>query len=223
MYTVQCDFDDTITDSNVAEVLKRAFASEQWHRIEAQYSVGQFNVEESNRRQFALVRASKRRIQQYVGRTIVVRPGFRQFVDYCRGAGLGFAIVSSGLDLYIEPVLRKLGLLDLERYSGRGRVTDHGIVVDYIDPWGIELKEGFKLACLGYLRQRGRPIIYIGDGLSDIAAAMKADYVIARDSLDEHFRSRSLSHFTFDNFYDVRQIVEDYIAGQESLMAQSPA
>ena len=211
MYTVQCDFDDTITIGNVSQALREAFASGQWKRLEAQYAAGQFSVEKSNRQQFALVNASKEEIQEYVTRTVVVRPGFPQFVDYCREVGIGFTIVSSGLDLYIEPILRKLGLLDIERYSGRGRSTTHGIAVDYIDPWGIDHEEGFKLACLGYLKQRGQPIIYIGDGLSDIAPAMEADYVIARDGLEKHFDSMSIPHFTFDTFYDVRQIVEEHI------------
>ena len=212
LYTVQCDFDDTITTGNVSQALREAFASGQWKRLEAQYAVGQFIVEKSNRQQFALVKASKEEIQEYVSRTVVVRPGFSQFVDHCREVGIGFTIVSSGLDLYIEAILCKLGLPGLERYSGRGRVTAHGITVDYIDPWGVDHEEGFKLACLGYLKQRGQPIIYIGDGLFDIAPALEADYVIARDSLERHFDSMSLLHFTFDTFYDVQQIVKEHIA-----------
>ena len=214
MYTVQCDFDDTITVSNVSQALREAFASDSWRQIEAQYIAGHLSVEESNRRQFALINTDIGKIQEFVSRTIEVRPGFPQFVDYCRGAGIGFVIVSSGLDLYIEPGLHKLGLLDLERYSGQARVTPRGIEVDYTDPWGVNREEGFKLACLRYLRQRGRPIIYIGDGLSDMTPAMDADHVIARDGLEKHFRSMSLPHFTFDTFHDVRQIVEHQIAGQ---------
>ena len=55
MFTIQCDFDDTITVGNVSVALKEAFALEQWKQIEAKYIAGQFSVEESNRRQFALI------------------------------------------------------------------------------------------------------------------------------------------------------------------------
>ncbi len=220
MYTVQCDFDDTIIIGNLSVVLKTAFASEGWQDIEAQYSAGRFSVEESNRRQFALVKATKEELQQYVSQTAIVRSGFQEFANYCRRVGIGFTIVSSGLDLYIEPVLEKLDLLDLETYSGHGRVTDDGIAVAYTDPRGIDCQDGFKLACLRYLKQRGRPIIYIGDGRSDIAPAIEADYVIARDSLREHFRCMSLHHFSFETFHDVRRIVEDSIVGRDNPVAR---
>jgi len=163
-----------------------------------------------------LVKASKEELQEYASQMVIVRPGFQEFADYCRRVGIGFTIVSSGLDLYIEPVLDKLDLLDLETYSGHGRVTDDGIAVAYTDPRGIDCQDGFKLACLRYLRQRGQPIIYIGDGLSDIAPAIEADYIIARDSLREHFRRTSLHHFSFETFHDVRQIAEDYIVGRDN-------
>ena len=213
MFTVQCDFDDTITVSNVSEALLDEFASGQWRDIDVEYIAEQLTVEESNRRKFALIKAGEEAIHTFVSRTVEVRPGFLQFIKYCRELDIDFVIVSSGLDQYIEPTLDKLGLLDLERYSGRGLVTEDGIVVDYIDPLGVERTKGFKLACLEHLRQRG-PLIYIGDGRSDVSPAIEADHVIARDELLEHFHSRSIPHFKFDTFYDVLQIVKEHIVGR---------
>lgn len=213
MYTIQCDFDDTITVSNVSEELRRAFASEEWRGIEKAYQAGQFSVEESNRRQFALIQATEQQIEQHVIQTTAVRPGFSAFVDYCQGEGIQFVVVSSGVDLYIDPILRDLGMADLERYSGTGRVSDHGVLVDYTDPTGAPLKEGFKRALLLFLRQRQRPIIYIGDGASDIQPAAEADFVIARTSLAESYHDRSLPCFMFDDFHDVLRIVKHDIVG----------
>ncbi len=214
MFTVQCDFDDTITVSNVGEALLDAFAPAQWRDIDVEYSAEQLTVEESNRRKFALIEASERAIHDFVSRTVEFRPGFLQFVEYCRKLDIDFVIVSCGLDQYIEPTLGKLGLLDLERYSGRGLVTEDGIAVDYVDPRGVRRKGGFKVACLEYLRQRGRPVIYIGDGRSDVSPAIEADYVIARDELLEHFHSRSIPHFEFDTFYDVLEVVKEHLVGR---------
>jgi 2-hydroxy-3-keto-5-methylthiopentenyl-1-phosphate phosphatase len=109
-----------------------------------------------------------------------------------------------------------LGLADLELHSGRGRVSDHGIVVDYADPEGAPLDDGFKLVWLEALKRRGRPVVYIGDGEPDIEAALRADHVIARDDLERHFRDRSLPHFAFDTFHDVRRIVEAEIVGKRT-------
>ena len=214
LFTVQCDFDDTITVSNVGEALLDEFVPEQWRDFDAEYLAGQFTVEESNRRKFALIKASEKAIHEFVSRTVEFRPGFLQFVEYCRKEHIGFVIVSCGLDQYIDPSLRKMDLLDLERYSGRGLVTGDGIAVDYVDPRRVRRNEGFKVACLEYLKQRGRPVIYIGDGRSDVAPAIKADHVIARDELLEHFDSRSIPHFKFDTFYDVLQVVKGLLVGR---------
>ena len=217
MFTVQCDFDDTITIGNVSLMLREAFAPPEWRQLEAKYVAGKFSVEESNRQQFLLIKAGKQELQDFVDRTVVVRRGFQHFVDYCRRIGIEFVIVSSGLDLYIEPVLRKLGLLDLERYSARTRVTEHGVEVDYLDPQGKKIEEGIKTVCQDYLKQRGQPIIYLGDGLSDIKPALSADYVIARGGLEKHFSSSSLPHFTFNDFYDVHNIVTEHIITRKTL------
>ena len=144
MYTIQCDFDDTITVNNVSEELRKTYASEEWRGIEDGYKAGQFSVEESNRRQFALIQATEERIEQYVIQTTVVRPGFSAFVKYCQGEGIQLAVVSSGVDLYIDPILRDLGLGDLERYSGTGRVSNHGVTVRYADPFGAPLEGGLQ-------------------------------------------------------------------------------
>ena len=154
MYTIQCDFDDTITVNSVGEELRKTYASEEWRGIEEGYKAGLFGVEESNRRQFALIQATEEQISQHVIQTAVVRPGFSAFVKYCQGEGIQLAVVSSGMDLYIDPILRDLGLGDLERYSGTGRVSDHGVAVRYTDPFEAPLEEGFKLVHLTVLEAK---------------------------------------------------------------------
>ena len=194
---------------NVSAALREAFATEEWHQLEEKYLKGGVSVEESNRQQYALIRTHIGELQEIVLQTTEVRAGFKEFVEYCRGNDIGFAIVSSGLDLYIEPVLKELGLLDVERHSGQAHVTPEGILVDYIDPSGVNVAAGFKLSWLRELKKRGRPIVYLGDGLSDIEAAREADYVMARGSLLEHFRANALPYFSFETFYDVKGYVEE--------------
>ena len=215
-YTIQCDFDDTITVNNVSEELRKTYASEEWRGIEEGYKAGHFSVEESNRRQFALIRATEEQIEQHVIQTTVVRPGFSAFVEYCQGKGIQLVVVSSGVDLYIDPILRNLGLDDLERYSGMGQVSNHGVTLGYTDPFEAPLEEGFKRAHVLFLKQRQRPVVYIGDGASDIAPAAAADFVIARSTLAESYRSRSLPHFRFHDFHDVLRIVKHHLVGASS-------
>ena len=204
LFTIQCDFDGTITIQDIGAALLETFCPGTWRQIEDEYRSGKISVEEEVRRQFAGMRVSHGVILDFVAQTAEVRPGFSQLVGDCRKEGMRFVIVSNGLDLYIEPILQELGLPGLERYSGRAGVTAEGITVDYIYPGGANSGEGFKLACLRHLRAGGMPIVYIGDAISDILPAREADHVIARGELLDHFRLNRLSHSSFETFYDVQ-------------------
>ena len=44
MLTVQCDFDDTITDGNVSTAIREAFAPDGWTSMEEDYGAGKYSV-----------------------------------------------------------------------------------------------------------------------------------------------------------------------------------
>jgi len=208
MFTVQCDFDDTIVTGNVGKSLLNAFASEKWRAIENLYSTGEITVEETNRRQFALLNVTKQTIEDHVFETAELRPGFPEFLEHCASTGLNFSVVSNGVDLYIEPALRSLFSSTAQLHSAHGKITENGISISYLDPYGIDCHDAFKLSWLRYFKSQGQEVIYIGDGKSDISAALEADYVIATSSLEDYFRSERLNYFEFKDFYDVRQAID---------------
>ena len=208
MITVQCDFDDTIVTGNVGKSLLNAFASAKWRAIENLYSTGEITVEETNRREFALLNVTKQTIEDHVFETAELRPGFPEFLEHCTSTGLNFSVVSNGVDLYIEPALRSLFSSMAQLHSAHGKITENGISISYLDPYGIDCQDAFKLSWLRYFKSQGHEVIYIGDGKSDISAALEADYVIATSSLEDYFRSERLSYFEFKNFYDVRQVID---------------
>ena len=205
---VQCDFDDTITVGNVSAAIREVFAEPGWRAIEAEEAAGRLSVEQSNIQQFALVKASKDEIEDFVLGEIAIRYAFDQFVDYCNGEGVRLVIVSSGLDLYIGPAMEQLGF-DLERYSGSAEVSPDGVRVTYTDPYGEPVSTGFKESYLRWLKRDGDTLIYIGDGQSDIVPAGEADFVIARSTLAAHRKSAGLESYTFDTFDDVGKHVEE--------------
>jgi 2-hydroxy-3-keto-5-methylthiopentenyl-1-phosphate phosphatase len=207
MFTVQCDFDDTIVTGNVAKSLLNAFASTKWRDIENLYSTGEITVEESNRREFALLNITKQIIEDHVFETVELRPGFPEFLEHCVNTNINFSVVSNGVDLYIEPVLRSLFSSTAQLHSAHGKITENGISISYLDPYGIDCQDAFKLSWLRYYKSQGQEVIYIGDGESDISAALEADYVIATSSLEDYFRSEGLNYFEFKDFYDVRQAI----------------
>ena len=209
MLLVQCDFDDTVTIGNVSTSIREAFAPEDWTSMEEEFLSGKYSVEESNIRQFALVRADEAEIVDFVLGEVAFRYAFDEFVDYCQGEGIKLVIVSSGLDLYISPPLGQLGFDHLEVHSGKARVTPGGIDVSYVDPAGAVITKGFKESYVRHFKSQGNTVVYVGDGLSDIVPAKEADFVIARSTLEQHLRANDLPHYTFDTFDDVGKHVEE--------------
>ena len=218
---VQCDFDDTVTVGNVSTAIRTVFGPEDPEdlaKMEQDYLSGKYSVEESNIRQFSLVRGTRGEMEDFVLGDTVVRYAFDEFVEYCRGEGIRLAIVSSGLDLYIAPIIGQLGFDHLEVYSGQACVTPDGVSVGYKEPGGAAITRGFKESYLRHFRAEGHTVVYIGDGLSDIVPASEADFVIARATLETHFQTNDLPHYTFETFTGVGKHVEEIrgqVAGEE--------
>ena len=200
---IQCDFDGTITLNNLSVLLRERFAPSGWQEIESDYLRGRLTVERSNRQQYAHVRESREILQEFACQNAELRPGFLEFVARCRAAGIRFVIVSSGLDFYIEAVLSNIGAPDLELHCAQTSFGDDGIDVTYLDPEGNITEDGFKKTYLTWLRSQERPVIYIGDGLSDLDAASAADYVFAIDRLHRLLSTTSVPHYAFSDFNDI--------------------
>ncbi len=78
-----------------------------------------------------------------------------------------------------------------------------GIDVVYYDPEGNVINQGFKKKYLTSLKKRGKDIIYLGDGLSDLEAARQADYVFATGHLLDLLDTYSIERSAFSDFYDL--------------------
>ena len=202
---IQCDFDGTIIRNNLSVLLREKYARGDWQKIDSEYLHGQLTVEQSNKLQFAFIREPEERLQEFVRQHIELRPGFVEFVRYCRESAIPFVIVSSGLDFYIKPVLVEIGMPDLELYCGKTSFSRDGIIVSYRNPEGNIINRGFKRQHLRSLKKRGSNIIYIGDGLSDLEAACQADHVLATGHLLDLLSGEPVSCSAFSDFYDLQR------------------
>jgi 2-hydroxy-3-keto-5-methylthiopentenyl-1-phosphate phosphatase len=200
---IQCDFDGTIISNNLSVLLREKYACGNWQKIDSDYLHGRLTVEQSNKLQFTFIKEPKERLQEFVRQHIELRPGFVEFVRYCQESAIHFAIVSSGLDFYIKPVLAQISMPDLELHCGKTFFGKDGIIVSYYDPEGNIIKKGFKGKHLSSLKKRGNKVVYIGDGLSDLEAACQADYLFATGHLSKLLSLESVLYYPFSNFKDV--------------------
>jgi 2-hydroxy-3-keto-5-methylthiopentenyl-1-phosphate phosphatase len=207
---VQCDFDGTITMNNLSVLLRNEFARGEWREVEADYFRRRLTVEQSNRKQYVLIKEPKKVLVDFVRQNIEVRPGFLEFVEHCKANGIRFVIVSSGLDFYIKTVLRNISAPAMELYCGQTSFGKNGIAVTYFDPEGNRIEGGFKDSYLAWLRNSKEPVVYIGDGLSDFDAASTAEYVFAIEHLHTMLSNATIQHYTFSDFNDIRKQMSSF-------------
>jgi 2-hydroxy-3-keto-5-methylthiopentenyl-1-phosphate phosphatase len=202
-WAVACDFDGTVTTRDVAEEILRKYTGDSWLSVEKEYRDGKIGSREALARQFALVRAGRGEIISFALKCAVVRRGFKSFVDRCRKAGIPFVILSEGLDFYIEPVLEKAGV-DAKFEANSAAFAGDRISIIFRDPEKKSPYTGVrKEARVIAFQKKGRKVLYIGDGYSDMDAARHADVLLARGAL-----LKKCGGIPFKDFYQAKKVLE---------------
>ncbi|MBI2850954.1 MAG: MtnX-like HAD-IB family phosphatase [Chloroflexi bacterium] len=205
---VQCDFDGTITEGDVSFFLLDAFGSEGWRQLFKDYEDGKISVGRFNTEAFSSVKADKKTLLEIVRRETKVRPGFQELVACCRRKGLRFVIVSNGLRFYIDDILERLGLADLEVFAAETKFHPGGLKVQYIGPGGDHLDNDFKLAFAKTFLDQGYRLIYVGNGSSDLTPAKKSERIFATGTLLERCQSEKLDCIPFTDLHQVARAIE---------------
>jgi 2-hydroxy-3-keto-5-methylthiopentenyl-1-phosphate phosphatase len=202
---VQCDFDGTITEKDVSYLLLDNFADGNWRQLLQNYIAGKIAVGTFNRMAFAMVKADRQTLTDFMltGDRVRIRPGFTELLKYCSRKNLEFVIVSNGLNFYIEAILEEMGIKGIEIFAAQSRFSTEGMQVKYVGPDGSQVEAGFKEAYTGLMKKRGYSVVYIGNGISDIHPARQSIHVFATGDLLELCRETELECTPFNDFNEV--------------------
>lgn len=208
---VLTDFDDTAAAQNVAELLLQQFGHPSWEDVRQRFRDGQLTLKEYQEITFRDIEADAPAMAQYVNENANFRPHFRELWHYCRDNGIPMAIVSQGLDFYIEALLDKEGLTGVPVYAVNTRFTPQGITYqyNYTHPGKEELGNSKGLV-VDQFRRRGHYVFFAGDGSSDFEAAERADVVFAHRTLARHCSDQNIPFREFKDFEDMFQAVRSY-------------
>jgi 2-hydroxy-3-keto-5-methylthiopentenyl-1-phosphate phosphatase len=208
--TVLCDFDGTITPSDLADFIFSKFAacglfySRQWAQ-------NMIDTREEILRTFATISAGPDEIAAALA-TIEIDPTFPELVAFARQKGIELAIVSDGLDWAIDEVLKAHGIQGLPIYSNHVIIEGKKWSCEF--PWfdpSTPLVGVCKPLLVRRYRQNGGRVIFIGDGRSDREAVMEADLVFARDALAQYCREQGIAALGFNNFREVCLQLEPWL------------
>ena len=202
---IQLDFDGTVTEEDVSFLLLDTYVGSRWREYLKEYTAGRIPVGTFNKKVFGMVKADRKTMTDLILNSdrVKIRPGLRDFLDYCSKKNIRNLIVSNGLIFYIEAILNKIGLNNVEIYAARNIFNPAGIKVAYIGPDGTEMEVGFKEAYTELLKKSGYDVIYVGNGASDIFSARQARHVFAVDELLKRCHQEKVPCTPFKDFYDV--------------------
>lgn len=214
---VFCDFDETITRSNVTDTVLERFADPLWLRIQDDWLAGRLSARKVLQDQMPLVRVSQEELDAFID-TVEVDPFFAEFARYCAGAGHSLYILSDGFDYWIHRIL------------GRALEARHGFRAGVsVYACGLELRanrfeisfpyfpEGCRHGCatckpglFRRLKGSAEATVIVGDGRSDQLLAKAADVVIAKNGLRDYCEGEGIANHSFKDFSDVQRIVDDF-------------
>lgn len=213
---VLTDYDDTAAVQNVAELLLGRFGAPDWPAVRERFHNGELSLKDYQEITFRDIRATKGEMQDFVGANAEFRPGFGALAEFCRQNGIPLAIVSQGLDFYIQPLVDGAGGSDIPIYAvtakfgADGRIAGYGYDFPYPD---APERGNSKALIVQRYRQQGRYVFYAGDGRSDFEAGEVADAVFAHRQMAELCAAAGIAYTEFTDFFPVLAAVRDYLAG----------
>ncbi|MGE5327253.1 MAG: MtnX-like HAD-IB family phosphatase [Deltaproteobacteria bacterium] len=217
-----CDFDGTVTREDVTDRILEELADPGWRELEAAWVQGMIGSRECLERQMALVRASSKQLNTLID-AVALDPCFASFYEFTERAGIPFYILSDGFDYVVKRILRRAGA-DGELRNGKHLFTSSMEVEDSRTrvsfPHDARVCEHgcatCKPAIIRRLRHNHRPVIFIGDGLSDRFAVEESDLVFAKKQLLAHCRKHEIACMPFETFAEIESTFENIFGGREA-------
>ena len=220
-----CDFDGTIALADVTDRLLERFADGSWKVVEAQWLTGKIGSRDCMARQVSLIQTDYKSLNRYLD-TVEIDPSFSSFVDRCKGLDeITLHVVSDGIDYVIERILgnHKLSSLCVKAnvliaLPGRR----YRLEFPHSNP-DCNVRAGTCKCAIAQTRdekaQRTDSTLLIGNGLSDVCLASRADFVFAKDRLLDHCRENSIPHLPFAAFSDVERELAPVLAALNVMQA----
>lgn len=217
---VFCDFDGTITLTDVTDEILTRLARPAWREIEQLWTDGKIGSRECLERQLALVETSADQLNSLID-SIPLDPDFLTFVQFVRQSAIPFLVISDGLDYVIRRVLAHAGLHSRGRngihfYSSAGRLVNGRLAISFPHATKncVHGCATCKPAVIRCLKRKHWPVIYVGDGLSDQHAVLEADFVYARRPLLDFCREHDIPSRLFGTFADVERALAKWLGGK---------
>lgn len=212
---VFCDFDGTISKEDTTDLILECFSTRNnWRIVEEKWQNGLIGSRDCLIEQFKDVHASQSDIESAV-KKLHIENGFLEFVQFCKAKGLQLYIVSDGINFVIRKFLQIHNIGDIDdiyandvQYLPGGAVqfncmTDTAVYKCEHNPTCANCKPAIVNEVLRSRNISHKDAIYIGDGLSDLLAAIECGTIFARAKLHSVLQERAVKSNRFTTFFDI--------------------
>ena len=201
---VLSDFDDTAAHQNVAELLLNKFGDPTWTTIRDNFRKGNLTLKDYQEIVFRNITTDIPTMQKHVQENASLRPYFGELAEYCCVNDYPMAIVSQGLDFYIQALLDCEGYGSIPVFAVNTSINGNAIAYQYnYVRLGKESLGNSKGLIVNEYQKKGHIVYYIGDGRSDFEAAVEADIVFAHSVLADECERQNIPFIPFTDFSDV--------------------
>ncbi|MFQ5512451.1 MAG: MtnX-like HAD-IB family phosphatase [Candidatus Krumholzibacteriia bacterium] len=211
---VLCDFDGTVAQDDVGNLLFRTFADEALSLpVIEQWKKGEISSRECLEREVSLAEVSPGELDRFVNQR-KLDPYFKDFVDFARRSHIEVVIVSDGLDYYVEKMLMRSGLGELEYYANTLEFNGGNLSVSFPHYDRRDCRDcgNCKTYHLSRYKDEGYYIVYVGNGLSDRCPSEYSELVFAKGDLLDFCKTKGVDFVEFKNFRDVeRELVQRFV------------
>ena len=199
---VVCDFDGTLTQKDVGEVVLDKFGNPSWKIIDKEWSEGVYGSKIALDKQFSEIRCSKEELFEFLT-TIELDPYTKELIEFCKDKEIPFFVVSDGFDLYIEKVF-ELNNIKAEFFANHAEIQDNLFKIDFpFTKKGCGWCANCKKFHISNIKKTSPKIIYVGDGDSDRHAAKVSDVVFAKDKLEKYCQKKEIDYILYKNLKKV--------------------
>lgn len=206
------DFDGTLTEKDFYKIITDDYLKDEVSSMYQDWRNKKIKDKDYLGYIFKNIRRNEDEIYEDIMK-ISIDPYASEFVKNIKNAGGDFIIVSAGTSYYINKIIEKHDIDNVEIYSNKGVYKDNGIhfVLDeknefYSDIYGID-----KMKVVKSLKSKYDKIFYAGDSEPDLNAALLADVIFARGSLVQLLKKENKPFFEFKTFSDIWEKVIIYI------------
>ncbi len=200
---VLMDFDGTISKQDVLDrLIQRYSIDNSWKIVEEQWSAGLIGSRKCLETQFSLLRISAAELADELD-SIELDEGIFQLLEILRTSEIPVIIVSDCVDFFIKRILKRHGIENILIRSNTAvhKAAHIELKCPHYNPQC--LSQAAQCKCSSLRSFPDRKSIYIGDGISDLCVAKKADFVFAKNVLASRLEQESVDFVRYSNLNDI--------------------